>query len=327
MRLLLSLLFALWSSTVSALCSGTSFMDRITDAERQQIADAVAETPYASGLHWTATKDGKTLHLIGTMHIADPRLQGVFDRTVASVEASELLLVEATAESEAEMQAAFAANPDMIFITEGPTLPELLDEDTWQALSAAVSARMVPPFLAAKMRPWYLSLTLAIPPCIIPELTAGERGLDHMLMDHAKITGVPVQALEDPLEVMQAISGGTFEEQMDALRLSLLTPELQTEMFVAMLNSYFAEDIAEVWEASRLAVHYVPELTPERAEALFEEVEVALLKERNLDWIPVIEAAFEDHNTVTLAAGAAHLPGEFGVLKLLEHKGWAISRD
>ncbi|NRB01555.1 MAG: TraB/GumN family protein, partial [Rhodobacteraceae bacterium] len=182
MRILLTLFFCLWFPSLAALCTGSSFMDRITEAERAQIAEAVAATPYATGLHWTATKDDKTLHLIGTMHIADPRLQSVFDRTAASVDASELLLVEATAESEAEMQAAFAANPDMIFITEGPTLPELLDEETWQTLSEAVSARMVPPFLAAKMRPWYLSLTLAIPPCVIPELTAGERGLDHMLM-------------------------------------------------------------------------------------------------------------------------------------------------
>ncbi len=327
MRILLTLFFCLWSPSLAALCTGSSFMDRITEAERAQIAEAVAATPYATGLHWTATKDDKTLHLIGTMHIADPRLQSVFDRTAASVDASELLLVEATAESEAEMQAAFAADPDMIFITEGPTLPELLDEETWQTLSEAVSARMVPPFLAAKMRPWYLSLTLAIPPCVIPELTAGERGLDHMLMAYADEIGVPIEAIEDPIEVMQALSGGTFEEQLDALRLSLLTPELQTEMFVAMLNSYFSEEIAEVWEASRLAVNYVPELSPETAEALFEEVEVALLKERNLNWIPVVEAAFEDNDTVTLAVGAAHLPGDFGVLNLLEDKGWAITRN
>ncbi|NRB01575.1 MAG: TraB/GumN family protein, partial [Rhodobacteraceae bacterium] len=46
-----------------------------------------------------------------------------------------------------------------------------------------------------------------------------------------------------------------------------------------------------------------------------------------LNWIPVVEAAFEDNTTVTLAVGAAHLPGEFGVLTLLEDKGWAISRN
>lgn len=327
MRILFTLLLTLWSTNLAALCTGTSFMDRLSDAERAQIADAVAATPYPSGLHWTATKGNKTLHLIGTMHIADPRLDAVLAQTAASVEASELLLVEATAEDEAELQSFFARNPDLIFITEGPTLPELLDEPTWDAIAEAASARMVPPFMASKMRPWYLSLTFAIPPCIVTELATGQRGLDHMLMELAADIGVPIAAVEDPKALITALNTGTFDEQIEMLKLSLLAPELQTEMFVAMLDAYFAEDIAEIWEASRLAANYVPGLDPAVAQNLFDETEFTLLTQRNTDWIPVINDAFAQHDTITLAVGAAHLPGEFGVLKLMENQGWTIIQN
>ena len=325
MRFAITLLLTFWATQLTALCTGASFMDRLTDAERAEIAANVAATPYPSGLFWTASKGDKTLHLIGTMHITDRRLDAVLNRAAPLVEAADLLMVEATKDDEAALQARFAANPEMIFIMDGPTLPERLDEETWQALSEATRARMVPPFMAAKMQPWYLSLTLAIPPCIMSEMMSGQRGLDHMVMGVAEDIGVPIQSVEDPLAVMTALSGGTFEEQLEALKLSLLAPDLQSEMFVAMLSSYFAEDIAEIWEASRIAVNYVPELDPATAEALFADMEQNLLIQRNKDWIPVIEAAFAEVDTITLAVGAAHIPGAEGVLSLMEASGWTIA--
>ena len=118
---------------------------------------------------------------------------------------------------------------------------------------------------------------------------------------------------------------GTEEEQIEMLKLGLLAPDIQSEMFVAMLDAYFAGEIAAIWEASRLSATYVPGLDPDRAAALFAEAEALLLKERNLRWIPVIEAAATEADEIMIAVGAAHLPGEYGILRLLEAEGWYIS--
>ena len=327
MRTFLALVLSLWSTTLAALCTGDSFMDRITNAERAQIDAAVMATPYPSGLHWTATRGDKTLHVIGTMHIWDPRLDAVFERTVLSVIASDLLLVEATPEDEARLQSFMANNPEFIFLTEGPTLPERIEPALWENIVDAVRARMVPPFLASKMRPWYLSLTLAIPPCIVSELASGAQGLDHMLMDAAQAADVPLQAVENPLDLFETMNSGSFEEQIETLKLSLLAPDLQSEMFVAMLDAYFAGDIAEIWEASRISANYVAELEIEQSDQLFAEFEDALLIQRNLNWMPVIKEAANSNDVITLAVGAAHLPGTRGVLNLLAQDGWSITRN
>jgi uncharacterized protein YbaP (TraB family) len=259
------------------------------------------------------------------MHIYDPRLRAIRDRVHPLVKSADLLLVEATAQEEAEMQASLAANPDMIFITEGPTLPEQLDETTWQAVAEAARARQIPPFLAAKMRPWYLTLTLAIPPCAMPDMIAGVRGLDHMIMADAKDAGVPLQALEPWTTLIDVMRAGSADDQRDMLHFATVAPEIQSEMFVAMLDSYFSGDIAEVWEASRLASNYIPGMDTAKAESLFQITEDLLLRDRNQRWLPVIEAAATQHDAIVVAVGAAHLPGDTGVLNLLAQSGWTIT--
>lgn len=326
MRLLiLSVLWFLAAMPASALCSGPSFLDRLSPEEAETLRTRAARTPYPEGLFWQASKGPNRLTIVGTMHIYDPRLERLIAPLIPRLAEAELLLVEATATEEAEMQRAMATDPDMIFINEGPTLPEILDDETWQAVSDAVRSRQIPPFMAAKMRPWYLSLTLAIPPCAILDLASGARGLDHMLMAEAEELGVAMRALEPWTTLIDMMRRGTEEEQIEMLKLGLLAPDIQSEMFVAMLDAYFAGEIAAIWEASRLSATYVPGLDPDRAAALFAEAEALLLKERNLRWIPVIEAAATEADEIMIAVGAAHLPGEYGILRLLEAEGWYIS--
>lgn len=321
----LAIAFSFVAQSAFGLCSGDSFMDRLTAAERVQIAQAVAATPNPRGLVWDAKRGEDALTIVGTMHIYDRRLDGIFARVRSDIQTADIVLVEATAKEEADMQAAFAADPLMLFAPDGPTLPERVDEATWDAISDAMRARGVPPFLAAKMQPWYVTLTLSIPPCAMPDMIAGKRGLDHMIMSQAAASGVPMQALEPWTTLIEVMRAGSDAEQLEMLKLATLSPAIQSEMFVAMLNSYFAEDIAEVWEASRLSGNYIPSLDPTQGAALFDLTEQFLLVDRNHRWIPVIEQAAQRHDSIVVAVGAAHLPGHDGILELLETNGWAIS--
>ncbi len=323
-RILITFCVAIWAQNAQALCVGTSFMDRLTPAERLEISDAVTDIPFPSGLFWQANRGEKTIYVIGTMHLYDPRLEPIKTRVAPFVQSSEILLVEATDEDEQLVQETMANNPDMIFITEGPTLIDRLDDETWQALKTAAAARNIPGFMAGKMQPWYLSLTLSIPPCLVSELASGQPGLDAMLIEIAQSKSIPVQAVESALETIGLLNSGTFDEQLEALSLSIAAPELQSEMFVAMLNSYFAENVSEIWEASRIAARYVDGIDESQADALLKQMEDTLLIGRNRAWIPVIETATQSHDILTLAVGASHLPGRDGVLALLAGKGWTI---
>ncbi|SEN04143.1 hypothetical protein SAMN04488003_10872 [Loktanella fryxellensis] len=326
MRALLTTLLMLLALPAHALCGGPGIMDRLDATDRAAVAQAVADTPYPSGTLFSATRDGREITLVGTLHIHDPRLLPLANRVASRVAAADLLLVEAGPEEEAALTRAMATDPTLLFLSDGSTLPEQLDEPTWQALIAAASSRGVPAMLAAKMQPWYLSLLLSIPPCAMGDLNAGATGLDAMIVAQAETGGVPVQALEPWQTLFDVMRAPPLSEQVDQLRFALVPADLHDAMFASMLDSYFAGDIAELWEVSRAAMRLVPGIDPATAADLFDAAEQDLLTNRNRDWMPRIATAAATHDRIVIAVGAAHLPGTDGVLNLLAADGWTITR-
>ena len=325
MRLVLPVLLAILGSPSLALCSGPDVRSLLSEADRAAVAEAVAQTPFGEGIFFTAARDDTRVTVIGTMHLYDPRLVPLAERTAPIIADSDLLLVEAGREEQAALTTAMATDPGLILMPDGPTLPERLDEATWQAIAQAVADRGVPAVIASKMQPWYVGLMLAIPPCAMADLSAGREGLDGLVMDQAEAAGVPVQALEPWDTLFTLMRSDPVEVQVDQLRLALSPPELQAAMFGSMLDSYFAGDIAELWEVSRYATHLLPGIDVAEADALFALSEQQLLVDRNVAWMPVIEAAAQTHDRIIVAVGAAHLQGDAGLLNLLTRDGWDVA--
>jgi len=282
--------------------------------------------PFSEGTLWTATRDADTITVIGTMHIYDPRLEPIYEQISSEVAAADLVMLEATPKEEAELQELIVSDPDLLFITEGPTLPTLLDEETWGLIATAASDRGIPGFMAAKMQPWYLSLILSIPPCATQDMLAGDLGLDHMISEGAIEAGVPMQALEPMTTLFEVFQDSSFEEQIDMLMVNLSSPAIQQQMFVAMLDSYFAQDVGTLWEMSRIAMTEVPGVDEQTAKDMFANIEDSLLIKRNRNWMPVIADAVAEHDDLVVAVGAAHLIGQEGILQFLQDDGWTLTR-
>lgn len=326
MRLMLATLAWLVAALpAAALCTGASLIDRLTDAERARLDAAVAGIPHPRGLIFRATRGDDEAVLIGTMHIHDPRLDAIEAVAAPHLSGADLLMLEMTPDEEREMMQAMTADPDLAFISEGDTLPVLLGED-WDAVAEAARARNLPPVMAAKFQPWNLMLTLSIPPCAMTDLAQNRRGLDHRLMALAEAQGLPMQALEPYDTLFSVFTEIPLDTQLDFLRMSVLAPELSEEAFVATLDLYFAGETARTWELSEIALRFAPTLAPAAAEAAMAQMEEALLTRRNHAWITEIEAAALLHDRLVIAVGAAHLPGDDGVLRLLEGRGWTVER-
>lgn len=52
----------------------------------------------------------------------------------------------------------------------------------------------------------------------------------------------------------------------------------------------------------------------------------AMMTQRNIDWVPKIEAMFGDDDKELVLVGVGHLVGEDSVLKMLEEKGYKVER-
>ncbi|SNS14349.1 TraB/GumN family protein [Antarctobacter heliothermus] len=315
----------LMAGPLHAACDGQSLTPTLTTAERAELDTRLADLPYASGNHWRATRGDAVLHLVGTMHLGEPRLDGPTSRLTPLVEGAGLLLLEMAADEKAALETALATRMDILLLPD-KTLPDLLPEAEWQMLADAMRQRGVPPFMGAKMRPWYVSILLAIPSCMKEQLAEAD-GLDARLERHAVAAGVPARSLEPYETGFKAFADMPFETQMLMVRSALSAPEDGEDLFETMLTAYFAEDHG----ASQVVLEVLsPRLTPlSEAEnkRVFRALDEALISSRNRAWIPVLEDALEETDGYVVAAfGAAHLAGHEGVLQLLADEGFTLER-
>ena len=84
-----------------------------------------------------------------------------------------------------------------------------------------------------------------------------------------------------------------------------------TAQFDEMLNLYLNEDLEGLYKIVSEESDAIPEFNHN------------FLVVRNKNWIPVIEKNISS-NSFFIAVGAAHLPGENGVIQLLRSKGYSV---
>lgn len=312
---------------LAACGTGPDLGQFLTPAEQDAIAAFEAETANGTGTLWQATKDGRTVYLAGTMHLPDPRHSVTMAALRPILREVDALYLETAADGEAQMQSQLASDPTLIFTADAgtPTLPELLDEATWIQLRDAMTSRGFPAPLTAKMRPWYVSMMLSIPPCAMDTMTSVVGGLDKMVERAALALDKPVRSLEDWQTIFSTFSEIPYQEQVDIMALSITPDDLSEAAFTATLDAYFQERHARSWGLSEILSHRIPGLTAEQIEAESARMEELLLDRRNLSWLPVILDAAEQQD-ILVAVGAAHLIGENGLVSLLENHGFALTR-
>jgi uncharacterized protein len=314
---------ALLASPLAAQCMGQNLLadmpaDRL--AEIRAAADAV---PFPTGNYWRATRGDEVITLIGTYHFDDPRHAPTLDVITPEITAAKTVLVEAGPEEEAKVLDLISRDPSTIMITEGPTLIDRLPPDLWEGLSAALTARGIPGFMAAKMQPWYAVMMLSAPPCAMAQMV-DPKGLDGMVIDTALAAGVPVRALE-PYDTVFTLFGAMTEDEFESMLHSTLAIEGQSEdYFSTLADSYFSGESRLVWELMRFVSYDVPGTTREQVDAEYARMEDMLMDSRNRAWIPVLTKAAAD-GPVFAAFGALHLSGKAGVLNLLQDEGFTLT--
>lgn len=319
-------LFLTLTAPAFAECVGQNLLDNLPAEDQAALDKALAGQPFPSGNHWKATKGDATIHVIGTFHLFDPRMEDAINHLEPFIQHSDDVYLEATDKELQQLQTEVTRRPDLLFI--GPkdkTLPERLSEPEWQALQKELTARGLPPFFAAKFQPWYVTVLLGVPVCAMSDLKGMPKGLDTLIMASANQAHIPLHALE-PFDTLFKIFGTLSpEDQTDLLRTSLAMSDQAQDMFSTMTDAYFAQDTLRLWEFSRIAAAKAPGFSPDDAAKDFDVMQDALLTRRNKAWMDVIIPAAQ-HKTITVAVGAAHLAGKDGILNLLQQAGFALEQ-
>lgn len=302
-------------------CGGQDILAQMPAAKRAALETNAAAYPYHTGLLWRAARGDAAITLFGTYHLHHASTQAHFDALIPLATAADATYFEMNAADTDAFERAAASDASVLFITDGPTLPDLLTEPEWQKLRAQMADRGFPSFMTAKFKPVFVSMMLGLSPCQIRAQKDGGKGIDQMLADALDAAGADTRSIEDYLTTMQVLDTFSPPEQIAMLRLSMDLPVDPDDMMQTMYLAYDRGQAALLWELGRALSleHGGP-----GAEADFARFEDVLLTRRNLAWVETLDHAAPGH-TLFVAVGAAHLPGQTGLLNLLAQRGFSIT--
>ncbi|WP_425081105.1 TraB/GumN family protein [Ruegeria arenilitoris] len=323
MRVVLLVICLLLPATVHAACEGRDLKGELSPAAHAELKETLTNVPFAEGNHWIATKGTTVLHLIGTMHLNDPRMDVIVANLTPTLSQADAFYFEVTRDEMKAWEKELALDPSPILITSGPTLIDLLPEEAWTTLSSALAERGIPSWMGAKMRPWFLGMTLAMPTCLLQDPNANH-GLDARLTVLAEDQGIPQFSLESIEELMTMFEIHSIEEQAESLARWVNSYETSDDQLATMTNSYFEENHAQSIELGRILAREHSGMSPEVFDEEWQAFEQHLLVGRNNNWMPRI-LDIQDQ-TAVIAVGAGHLGGAHGLLNQLQQAGYILTR-
>lgn len=276
-----------------------------TAAGTAAAADA-AEAPAAGDtlarpFLWKIEKDGKTGHILGTMHLGvDPaRLPPV---VYTQLDGAKAFAMETNIMDPSLIKA--------LMRDDGKTLEDELGPEYWKKLEEAL------PGMAANLRNMKASAAASILEIQGLPMT---QPMDLVLVNRAKDKGAAIVYLEEA-----ALQQALLDKWLDARMLKMMLDERakSADKTKEMLAAYESGDEAKLEQMSFDKQAWTD---AGRDAAEFDQMMKELLLDRNASWIAPIEKMMADGDAF-IAVGAAHLVGKGSVLDLLQQKGYTTTR-
>jgi uncharacterized protein YbaP (TraB family) len=271
---------------------------------------AKADTAHGQGLLWRIEdpqhRNRAPSYVFGTIHLGDPRVTAVPPEVKSALLGSQTFFMEAKfdpgAMTEFVQQMTLPADKSLEAVA-GPTL--------FLRAAQLLSRFNVPAEQARHMRPWAVFMTLNQP--------QGEHGLplDLVLMQMASEAGKPVAGIETLREQADVFAGFSDSDQVAMLRDSVCYYYRVQDDMLQLLDMYLARDLTGI---VRLANAYEGSDSDLAARML-----KVLVSDRNLRMAQRLQPSLQ-HGGAFIAVGALHLPGNDGLLHLLEQRGYGVTR-
>ncbi len=268
---------------------------------------------HAEGRLWRIERAGAPpSHIIGTMHVADPRVRDLPAPIREVFEGSEQAAFEMrmTPEEQAAMMACLGP------AERSRRLTKLVDRATFKRLVELAARYGVPEKDVDELHPFALSYLLSYPPEEHQRQAAGDLVLDTWLIQWAYDLGMRVEGLETLEEHLGFIDAVPLRDHATMLRELVEQLEEEPDRFDRLVEDYLDGDM------SRVLGELEAEARKDPAARAFKE---ALLDQRNRQMVERMIPLLERGKTF-VAVGAAHLPGDEGMLHLLERRGYRVTR-
>lgn len=257
---------------------------------------------------WRATRGERTVYLLGSIHFMKPDAYPLSPVIEAAYDGSGLLVFETDIR---EMNRAAVALMTAGTLVDGLTLAEVISPNLFRELNRRLEAQGMSVAVFDRMKPWMVALGLTSFE-LMRGGYLGSEGIDVHFSARASADGKDQHGLEtidDQISLFADLSAEESEEFLDYTLMEL-------ETVIPLVDEIFA-----AWRAGDAGA--LETLLTEGFEdhpGLYRRMVV----NRNLKWMPLIEALFDGSVDAMVVVGSLHLVGEHGLVELLKANGYKV---
>jgi uncharacterized protein len=249
---------------------------------------------------WEIKSDKGTVYLLGSFHLAKESLYPLDKNIEAAFNRSDFLVLE--------------MNPDSVDINkmqagtmfaDTTTLSDVISDTTYQKLKVLFEKYSIPEAIYSRMRPWAAATT-------IQQMELMSRGFNPEF-------GIDMHFLKQARGNKPILELESFDAQLELFTKYINNQDGLTDYLISDLETDMAkiELMLEAWKKgdAPLLQKYLDEMISK--EPGQEEITKVLLDDRNINMATKIEDYLRTDKKFFVIAGAAHLLGDNGILKLL----------
>lgn len=275
--------------------------------------DKDAPVVHATPAMWVVHGPKGTAYLLGSFHALPKNVEWQTPAIKAAVKRANAFVFEIPMASDKREQAALLLGANVL-LPPSVSLPSYFDAEMRSDFRAAVEHTQIDPEGLVIMRPWYAAMELE--DAMSGKVTLHrEEGVDNKVYAMAEARGVhDVRALETPELAIHALKRDATTKN----ELALLRVAMKKAANKPMLPG---KKMLDAWEAGDTSTLLEMEAASQPPESF-----KALLEDRNRLWLPKIEKMLTEKRTFLITVGAAHLPGQNGVVNLLRQAGYKVDQ-
>lgn len=296
-------------------CAVFAQVDVLTESKTATLVNPHTPTKLENALLWSISgKDLKdTSYLYGTIHMIERKDFIMANYTTKAFEKSGQVAFEIDMNRMNDFSVLFSLL-GQVMMKDGMTLDKLLSKEDYQLVKNHFESMGLPMFMFRKVKPMFLS-TMASGDMMGggSDSTASDIvSYELEFMEMAKAQEKETSGLETIEYQMSVFDSIPYTDQANMLLESIKAEKEGTDEFDEMVELYKNQDIVGMQTMFK---------EDEEGIGKYEDV---FLKNRNQNWIPVIEKMMQQKPTF-FAVGAGHLGGNIGVIALLRKAGYTLN--
>lgn len=258
------------------------------------------------GLLWKIEKSGlDPSYLFATIHLNDERVKKLAPPIKNAFQNSRSFTMEMITDTNG-----LAAMSKIMFLNGGLSLRKITGEELYQETIRALLERGMTTENLDRIKPWVVIMMLSTPK------TKAGLFLDMDLYMQATMARKPRYGLETMAEQLAPFNNITIQDQVTLLRDSLIALKDFDKQLEEITRAYLRRDLTELLSIS--------EGYQGQAGKVYSTLMDQLIRDRNLRMSVRMQPRLLEGNAF-IAIGALHLPGENGLIKLLEQQGYKVT--